>query len=149
MSRDGATRSRVTSRILLNKWQQQKERDYQHWLEDQTYQHRLEEERHKREQAEIHWNCPFFRHCWNKGLKLPTRHDCPECSNQYREYRQSQTNRRSIHAQDEHHHNNTDRHLKIEVLLIGLGSELLIKIMLIMKKKVMRKSIFGRKDNGV
>ena len=28
ISRDGAMRPRVTSRILLNKWQQQKEKDY-------------------------------------------------------------------------------------------------------------------------
>jgi len=45
-------------------------------------------------------------------LKLPTRHDCPECSNQYWEFRQSQTNRWSIHAQDAYHHNNMDRSLK-------------------------------------
>ena len=38
---------------------------------------------------------------------------------------------------------------KVEVFVIGLGSELLIKIELIMKKKVMRKNIFGRKANGV
>ena len=42
-----------------------------------------------------------------------------------------------------------DRRLKIEVFMIGLRSELLIKIGLIMKKKVMRKSMFGRKGNGV
>ena len=34
MSRDEATRQRVTSRILLNKWQRQKEKDYQGWLEE-------------------------------------------------------------------------------------------------------------------
>ena len=33
--------------------------------------------------------------------------------------------------------------------MIGLGSELLIKTRLIMKKKVMRKSMFGKKANGV
>ena len=42
-----------------------------------------------------------------------------------------------------------DRRLKIEVFMIDLGSELLIKIGLIMMKKVMRKSMFGRKGNGV
>ena len=36
-SKDGATRMRVASRILLNKWQWQKEKDYQRWLEDQEY----------------------------------------------------------------------------------------------------------------
>ena len=53
----------VTSRILLNKWQWQKEKDYQSWLKDQAYQHQLKQERYEREQAELHWNCPFFRHC--------------------------------------------------------------------------------------
>ena len=37
---------------------------------------------------------------------------------------------------------------KIEVFTIGSGSELLIKIGLIMKK-IMKKSMFGRKGNGV
>ena len=112
MSKDGAMKPRVTSRILLNNWQRQKEKDYQRWLEDQEYQRQLEEERYERRQAESHWNCPFFRYCWNEGLKLPTRHDCLECSNQYQEYRQSQTNCRSIHAQDAYHHSNMDRRLK-------------------------------------
>ena len=42
-----------------------------------------------------------------------------------------------------------DRRLKIEVFMIGLESELLIKTGLIMKKKVMKKDVFGRKVNGV
>ena len=33
-SRDGAMRPRVTSQILLNKWQRQKEEDYQRCLEE-------------------------------------------------------------------------------------------------------------------
>ena len=37
----------------------------------------------------------------------------------------------------------------MKVFIIGLEKELLIKIGLIMKKKVMRKNIFGRKANGV
>ena len=36
-SKDGATKPWVTSWILLNNWQQQKEKDYQHWLEEQEY----------------------------------------------------------------------------------------------------------------
>ena len=71
-----------------------------------------EEERYERTQAESYWNCPFLRHCWNEGLKLPTRNNCPECSDQYWEFRQSQANHRSIHAQHEYHHNNMDRRLK-------------------------------------
>ena len=62
-SKDGAKKPRVTSRILLNKWRWQKEKDCQQWLEDQEYQRQLEEERYERKQAESHWNCPFFRYC--------------------------------------------------------------------------------------
>ena len=37
----------------------------------------------------------------------------------------------------------------MEAFIIGLEKELLIKIGLIMKKKVMKKNMFGRKANGV
>ena len=66
----------------------------------------------ERKKDESHWNCPFFRHCWNEGLKLPIRNSCPEYSDQYWEFSQSQANRRSVHAQDAYHHDNMDRRLK-------------------------------------
>ena len=50
-SKDGATKPRVTSRILLNKWQRYKEKYYQRWLEEKEYQRHQEEERYEREQA--------------------------------------------------------------------------------------------------
>lgn len=81
-SKTVATKSRVTSQILLNKWQRQKEENYRRWL-------REEENARHQEEVESHWNCLFFRHCWNKGLKLPTVHNCPECSDQSRDYRRS------------------------------------------------------------
>jgi hypothetical protein len=105
----------------LNKWQRQREKDYQHWLEEQEYQCQKEKERYERKHAESHWNYPFFRHCWNEGLKLPTRNNCPECSEQYWEFRQSQAKRRSIHARDEYHHNNMDRRLKNRSIHNRLG----------------------------
>ena len=43
---------------------------------------------------------------------MPTRNNCPEYSEQYWEFRQSQANRQPIHAQDACHHNNMDRRLK-------------------------------------
>jgi hypothetical protein len=107
-------RPHVTSHVLLNKWQRQKEKDYQHYLEEREHQRQQEEERHKREQAELHWNCPFFRFCWNDGLKLPTRDDCPECSEQYWEFRQSQASCRSIHNRIEYQYGDMDRHVKNE-----------------------------------
>jgi hypothetical protein len=69
-SRASALRPQVTSKILLNKWQCQKEKDYQCRLKEEEYECRCEEEMYERERAELHWSCPFFRHCWNEGLKL-------------------------------------------------------------------------------
>ena len=59
-----------------------------------------------------HIGIVIFKHCWNEHLKLTTRNNCLECSEQYWEFRQSQANHRSIHAQDEYHHNNMDWRLK-------------------------------------
>nr|ABF96295.1 retrotransposon protein, putative, unclassified [Oryza sativa Japonica Group] len=28
-----------------------------------------------------HWDCEFFRFCWNEGMRLPSIEDCPGCSN--------------------------------------------------------------------
>ena len=100
-------------RILLNKSQCQKE-DYQCCLKEEEYEHWCEEERYEREQAELCWNCLFFRHCWNECLKLPTRHNCLECSNQYSEFRQSQANRWSILERLSYQSNNMDRCVKNE-----------------------------------
>jgi hypothetical protein len=47
-------RPRVTSGILLNKWQRQKEKDYQCQLEEEEYECWCEEERYEREQARLH-----------------------------------------------------------------------------------------------
>ena len=54
-SKAETTKPRVTSQILLNKWQRQREKDYQRWLEKQEYQRQQEKERS----------------------------NCPECSDQY------------------------------------------------------------------
>jgi hypothetical protein len=43
---------------------------------------------------------------------LPTRHNCPECSNQYAEFRQSQANRRSIHEHFNYQSNDMDQRIK-------------------------------------
>jgi hypothetical protein len=95
---------RVTTRILLNKWQcqQEKERYQKQKYEEEKWRfeeeaHRRELEEHAREQECAHWGCTFFRHCWNEGLKLPTLKNCPECSDKYTEYRQETFNCRSIH----------------------------------------------------
>jgi hypothetical protein len=65
----------VTSRILLNKWQRQQEKERYQKRKYKEEKRRYEEEEYMREQERAHWGCAFFRHC-------------PECSDRYTEYRQ-------------------------------------------------------------
>jgi hypothetical protein len=88
------TKPRVTTRILLNKWQRQQEKERYQKLRYEEERRRFEEEvrrkelkEYTREQERAPWGCAFFRHCWNEGLKLPTLRNCPECSDKYSEYR--------------------------------------------------------------
>jgi hypothetical protein len=111
---------RVTSRILLNKWQhqQEKERCQKHKYEEEKRRYeeemrRKEQEEYMREQERAHWGCAFFRHYWNEGLKLPTQNNCPECSDKYTEYRQDIANRRSVHERIGRVHPSDSRRLKI------------------------------------
>jgi hypothetical protein len=115
-----SSKPRVTSCILLNKWQrqQEKERYQKHKYEEEKRRYeeemcRKEQEEYMREQERAHWGCAFFRHCWNEGLKLPTQNNCPECSDKYTEYRQDIANRRSVHERIGRVHPSDDRHLKI------------------------------------
>ena len=74
-----ASRRRVTSQMLLNKFQHDRER-----------QQRREEEAHREKE---HWSCLFFIHCWEEGLTLPSADNCPECNGQdSRSYKKSHYN---------------------------------------------------------
>jgi hypothetical protein len=115
-----SSKSRVTSRILLNKWlrQQEKERYQKRKYEEEKWRYeeemcRKEQEEYMREQECAHWGCAFFSHCWNEGLKLPTQNNCPECSDKYTEYRQDIANRRSVHERIGRVHPSDGQRLKI------------------------------------
>ncbi|KAK1661018.1 hypothetical protein QYE76_049177 [Lolium multiflorum] len=87
---------RPLSAHLLNKYEQQYDRRRRYDVDDDRYRrsdadnrkYRRYEgyERHargrSREQEDVdrHWNCPFFKHCWDSGMsRLPTIENCPEC----------------------------------------------------------------------
>ena len=67
----------ITHRRRRETWQQCEDR-YRRQPED----YRREEERRRQEwnRHKDHWNCPFFIHCWEKNIKLPTVRDYPECN---------------------------------------------------------------------
>jgi hypothetical protein len=118
------TKPRVTTRILLNKWQRQQEKERYQKLRYEEERRRFEEEvrrkeleEYTREQERAHWGCAFFRHCWNEGLKLPTLRNCPECTEKYSEYRHETVNRRSVHERLGRMHPNDNRRLKINEVI--------------------------------
>jgi hypothetical protein len=115
-----SSKPRVTSRILLYKWQrqQEKERYQKQRYEDERRRyeeevHRKEREEHAREQVRAHWGCAFFKHCWGEGLKLSTLNNCPECSDKYTEYWQDTVNCRSVHERIGRMHPSDGRRIKI------------------------------------
>ena len=63
ISQSGEMRKHPIVRILLNKWQRQKEREQmrqerEYWMYQEEYKRRRIQE-----EDEYHWNCPFFQHC--------------------------------------------------------------------------------------
>jgi hypothetical protein len=114
------SKPRVTTCILLNKWQRQQEKERYKKQKYEEEERRFEEEAHRRkleeyarEQERAHWGCAFFRHCWNEGLKLPTLNNYPECSDKYTKYRQDTVNRRSVHERIGRMHPSDGRRVKI------------------------------------
>jgi len=67
----------ITHKRPRETWQQREDR-YRRQQED----YRQEEERRRQEwnRHKDHWNCPFFIHCWEQNIKLPSVRDCPECN---------------------------------------------------------------------
>jgi len=64
-----APKKKVTSQMLLNKFQCDQERR----------QYREESARRR----EGHWKCPFFVYCWEEGLTQLIVDNCPECNTFY------------------------------------------------------------------
>ncbi|KAK1663697.1 hypothetical protein QYE76_051856 [Lolium multiflorum] len=89
---------------LLNKYEQQYDRRRRYDDDDEGYRRSDANRRYRqndrnndgyerrargrsREQDNVdkHWDCPFFKHCWDSGMsRLPTIENCPECKQQRR-----------------------------------------------------------------
>ncbi|KAK1670837.1 hypothetical protein QYE76_058996 [Lolium multiflorum] len=68
---------RPLSDHLLNK---DARRHHRHDRDEEEYERRAKEESRKQDDEDRHWDCPFFRHCWDSGMsRLPTIGNCPEC----------------------------------------------------------------------
>jgi hypothetical protein len=71
---------RPLSAHLLKKYEYQYQQPRQYESKDEEYEHRIGKSLKKREDSRDHWNCPFFKHCWNFGMsRLPTVNNCSEC----------------------------------------------------------------------
>jgi hypothetical protein len=69
LEEDLKPRRLVTSQMLTNKFQyrQGKAKEREDWAR----------------RNEGHWRCPFFKYCWEDGIKMPTAENCPECNTTY------------------------------------------------------------------
>ena len=48
--------------------------------DDERYERRTRGRSKEQEDMDRHWDCPFFKHCWDSGMsRLPTIESCPEC----------------------------------------------------------------------
>jgi hypothetical protein len=59
----------VMYQMLINKFQrwQEKAKEREDWAR----------------RNEGHWRCPFFKYCWEEGIKLLIAENCPECNGAY------------------------------------------------------------------
>jgi hypothetical protein len=56
------------------------ERYRRHERDDERYEHRARGKSKEKESVDKHWDCPFFKYCWDAGMsRLPTADNCPEC----------------------------------------------------------------------
>ncbi|KAK1645950.1 hypothetical protein QYE76_063755 [Lolium multiflorum] len=86
---------------LLNKYEQQHDRRRRYDEDDERYrrsdannrwyrqndgyERRARGRSKEQDNVDKHWDCPFFKHCWDSGMsRLPTIENCPECTQQRR-----------------------------------------------------------------
>ncbi|KAK1604236.1 hypothetical protein QYE76_027909 [Lolium multiflorum] len=51
-----------------------------HDRDEERYERHAKEKSREQDDVDRHWDCPFFRHCWDSGMsRLPTIGNCPEC----------------------------------------------------------------------
>ncbi|KAK1604301.1 hypothetical protein QYE76_027974 [Lolium multiflorum] len=55
-------------------------RHRRHDRDEERYERHAKEKSREQDDEDRHWDCPFFRHCWDSGMsRLPTIGNCPEC----------------------------------------------------------------------
>jgi hypothetical protein len=71
---------RPLSAHLLKKYEYQYQQHHQYESEDEEYECRTGKSLKRCEDSRDHWQCPFFKYCWNSGMsRLPTINNCLEC----------------------------------------------------------------------
>ncbi|KAK1697124.1 hypothetical protein QYE76_013821 [Lolium multiflorum] len=55
-------------------------RHRRHDRDEEGYERHAKEKSREQDDVDKHWDCPFFKHCWDSGMsRLPTIGNCPEC----------------------------------------------------------------------
>ncbi|KAK1666867.1 hypothetical protein QYE76_055026 [Lolium multiflorum] len=54
--------------------------------DEEEHERRATDKSREQDDNARHWDCPFFRHCWDSGMsRLPTIGNCPECNQKKKE----------------------------------------------------------------
>jgi hypothetical protein len=85
LGESGSSKKPPRPSIVITHRQQQEGRQQEgwRWHKDRYRQQQEERRRDEWHQHKYHWWCPFFIHCWEEGIKLPTVENCPECNGYY------------------------------------------------------------------
>jgi hypothetical protein len=71
---------RPLSAHLLKKYEYQYRQRRQYESENEEYEHCTRKSLKRREDSRDHLHCPFFKYCWNSGMRrLSNVNNCPEC----------------------------------------------------------------------
>jgi hypothetical protein len=60
---------RPVSSHLLRKYEYQYQQRLQRETEEEEYERRTRKRLRKQEDTRNHWHCPFFKYCWDSGMK--------------------------------------------------------------------------------
>ena len=74
------------SASLINKYSKKRDRDERRTASD--------ERRTANDEIDPHYGCPFFKFCWDQGMKLPSIDNCPGCSREADDLFRSESTRR-------------------------------------------------------
>ncbi|KAK1605451.1 hypothetical protein QYE76_029124 [Lolium multiflorum] len=82
----GMTNADDPAMMMRDRLAREARRHRRHNRDEEEHERRATEKSREQDDNDRHWDCPFFRHCWDSGMsRLPTIGNCPECNRKKKE----------------------------------------------------------------